>query len=65
MERNGLDEQSAAKRIDAQSPNQAKVDRANVVLCTLWEYEYTRQQVCTYLWFLQQQLALLCACLGF
>ena len=45
MERNGLDEQSAAKRIDAQSSNQDKVDRANVVICTLWEYEYTGQQV--------------------
>ena len=45
MERNKLSEEAAAQRIDAQTPNEAKVERAHVAICTLWEYEYTQQQV--------------------
>ena len=37
----------AEKRIDSQMTNQERVGRSNVVLCTLWEYEYTQQQVCS------------------
>ena len=45
MERNKLSEEAAAQRVDAQTPNEAKVERAHVAICTLWEYEYTQQQV--------------------
>ena len=45
MERNSLSEDAATQRVDAQTPNQMKVDQAHVVICTLWEYEYTQQQV--------------------
>jgi len=45
MERNNLQEEEAKKRLDAQLTNQSRVDKSNVVLCTLWEYEYTQKQI--------------------
>lgn len=45
VDRNKCDEQTAAARIDAQISNSERVRHANVVLCSLWEYERTRTQV--------------------
>lgn len=43
--RNGLSEEQAKARIAAQPSNSKYVQSANVVLCTIWESEYTKQQV--------------------
>lgn len=43
--RNNLDEQQARARLASQPTNRQAVDLANVVLCTLWPKEYTREQV--------------------
>lgn len=45
VERDGKTEEQAKQRLDSQIPNQEIVDRANVVFCSLWEYEFTRKQV--------------------
>ena len=44
-ERNGLSEEEALQRIHSQADNQYRVDRSNVVLCTLWDYSVTQVQV--------------------
>lgn len=44
-QRNNLDEQQARARIASQPTNQEAVRASNVILCTLWPREYTRQQV--------------------
>jgi phosphopantetheine adenylyltransferase/dephospho-CoA kinase len=44
-ERSGLDEEEAKKRINAQLTNFERVQKANVVFCTLWDYEFTKKQV--------------------
>ena len=44
-ERNKLDEEEAKKRISSQMTNEERVKKANVVLCTLWEYDVTKKQV--------------------
>ncbi len=41
----GLDEETAAERIDAQNPQEAKVARADVVIDTDGAMDYTREQV--------------------
>ena len=46
MDRNNLTEEEANKRLNSQLSNKERVQRSNVVLCTLWEYEYTQTQVC-------------------
>ena len=44
-ERNELSEEEAKKRLASQLKNRERVSRANVVLSTLWEPEYTQKQV--------------------
>lgn len=43
--RNNLSEEEAKKRIASQMSNSDRVQQANVVFCSLWDYEFTRQQV--------------------
>ncbi|CAG5117334.1 unnamed protein product [Candidula unifasciata] len=45
VERNGLSETEAEKRIDSQISNVERIEKSNVVICSLWEYEVTRRQV--------------------
>jgi phosphopantetheine adenylyltransferase/dephospho-CoA kinase len=45
ISRNGLTEEQAISRIDSQPGNKTYVDSANVVLCPLWEVEFTKKQV--------------------
>lgn len=45
MERDGADEERAKRRIASQTSNKEVVDHSHVVFCTLWDYEYTYQQV--------------------
>jgi hypothetical protein len=45
IERNNLTEEQAQQRLNAQISNIERVEMSNVILCTLWEYEYTQQQV--------------------
>ncbi|GLV32971.1 Bifunctional Phosphopantetheine adenylyltransferase - Dephospho-CoA kinase [Carabus blaptoides fortunei] len=45
QDRNGLSEREARARLASQSANTELVTRANVVLCTVWSYEYTQQTV--------------------
>ncbi|XP_071157555.1 bifunctional coenzyme A synthase-like [Mytilus edulis] len=45
MDRNNMTEEEANKRLKSQLSNKERVQRSNVVLCTLWEYEYTQTQV--------------------
>ena len=45
MKRDGADEERARRRIASQMSNGEVIDHAHVVFCTLWEYEYTHEQV--------------------
>ena len=45
MERDGLTEEAACKRMEAQMTNTEYVNHANVVYSTQWEPEYTQKQV--------------------
>lgn len=45
MLRNGLTEEQAKARLDAQPKNKVYVEAANVVFCSLWDVDYTRYQV--------------------
>ncbi|XP_029642104.1 bifunctional coenzyme A synthase isoform X1 [Octopus sinensis] len=45
MERNKMSKEDAEARIDSQLSNKERVEAANVVLCTQWDYEITQQQV--------------------
>jgi phosphopantetheine adenylyltransferase/dephospho-CoA kinase len=45
VERDGVPEEAANKRIDAQITNEERVSHAHVVLSTLWEREETQRQV--------------------
>ena len=45
MERNGLSEEEAMKRLAAQPPNKMYVDHAHIVIGTQWEPEVTRGQI--------------------
>ena len=56
MDRNNLTEEEANKRLNSQLSNKERVQRSNVVLCTLWEYEYTQTQVEKAWALLQQRL---------
>ena len=44
-ERDGADEERARRRIASQMSNGEAVDHAHIVFSTMWEYEYTQQQV--------------------
>lgn len=41
----GLDEAEARKRVMAQTDNYSRVQNSNAVFCTLWEPDFTQQQV--------------------
>ncbi|KAL5006772.1 hypothetical protein ScPMuIL_015578 [Solemya velum] len=45
MERNKLSREEASKRVNNQMSNVERVSLSNVVLCALWEYDYTQTQV--------------------
>lgn len=55
-ERNSLSEEESLKRIRSQADNQYRVDRSNVVMCTLWDYCVTQRQVEKAWCLLQQRL---------
>ena len=44
VDRNGLSEEAAEKRLRAQLSNEDRVAKANVVLSSLWEPEVTQKQ---------------------
>ncbi|KAI1285198.1 Bifunctional coenzyme A synthase [Halotydeus destructor] len=43
--RNNLNEEEAKKRITSQISNSDRVRQANVVFCSLWEFDFTKKQV--------------------
>lgn len=45
MARDGLTEETARRRLQSQMSNGQRVEQSQVVLCSLWEPEITRQQV--------------------
>lgn len=45
MESRGLSEEEARKRVMAQTDNLTRVKNSNVVFCSLWDQEFTQQQV--------------------
>ncbi|MEE6526246.1 hypothetical protein FKM82_026751 [Ascaphus truei] len=45
MNRDGVGEEAARKRLASQMTNGQRVERSHVVLCTLWEPEVTQKQV--------------------
>lgn len=45
VQRNGLSEEASRARVAAQMNNEERVQRSHVVLSTLWEPEFTQQQV--------------------
>lgn len=45
VERSGMTEEEALKRLRSQMSNENRVSRANVVLCTLWHPDVTQKQV--------------------
>ena len=45
MDRDGVSEAAAWKRLEAQSSNAERVRYANVVFSSQWEPEYTQKQV--------------------
>jgi phosphopantetheine adenylyltransferase/dephospho-CoA kinase len=44
-ERSGLEENEAKNIISFQMSNHEKVQKANIVLCTYWDHEFTMKQV--------------------
>ncbi|KAL3885381.1 hypothetical protein ACJMK2_025451 [Sinanodonta woodiana] len=55
-ERN-LSEEEAKRRLGSQLSNEDRIKRSNVVLCPLWEYEYTHLQIDRAWRLLQQRLS--------
>lgn len=47
MQRDGVSQEDALRRLQSQWSNVQLVERANVVLCTLWEPDVTQRQVHT------------------
>ena len=45
MERDGVSEEAAKRRMEAQLTNADYVRHANVIFSTQWEPEYTQKQV--------------------
>ncbi|XP_055529944.1 bifunctional coenzyme A synthase [Wyeomyia smithii] len=43
-ERNGLSEEEASKRVNAQMSNVELVKHSDIVFCTAWSYDYSQQQ---------------------
>ena len=57
QERNKVDAAEATRRVDAQLSNTQRIQRADVLLCTQWSYEQTKQ-LCELAWEgLQQRVA--------
>uniref|UniRef100_A0A8C5TR90 Bifunctional coenzyme A synthase n=1 Tax=Malurus cyaneus samueli TaxID=2593467 RepID=A0A8C5TR90_9PASS len=55
--RDGLSEEAARRRLQSQMTNRQRVEQSQVVLCTLWEPDITRQQVQKAWDLLQQRLS--------
>lgn len=49
MERDGMTEEEARRRMAAQPTNSEYIQQANVIFSTQWEPEYTQKQVWTVL----------------
>lgn len=47
VQRDGVKEEDALRRLKSQWPNAKLIEHANVVLCTLWEPDVTQRQVHT------------------
>lgn len=45
LSRDGISKEQAVNRINSQISNEERVAKANVTICTLWEPEFTQQQV--------------------
>ena len=45
LSRDGVSEEQAKNRIKSQISNEERLEKANVAICTLWEPEFTREQV--------------------
>lgn len=45
VESRGLDKEEALRRVKAQADNMTRVRQSNAVFCSLWEPEFTQQQV--------------------
>ncbi|CAL2030108.1 unnamed protein product [Caenorhabditis brenneri] len=45
VERDNLTEEQAKDRMSSQISNKERIDKSNLVLCSLWKYEETRAQV--------------------
>lgn len=45
MDSRGLSEEEAVKRVNAQTDNQTRIRASNAIFCSLWEPEFTQQQV--------------------
>ena len=45
VERDGVSEEDAVRRLRSQWPSAKQIQHANVVLCTLWEPDQTQKQV--------------------
>lgn len=56
VQRDGVKEEDAVRRLKSQWPNAKQIGHANVVLCTLWEPEVTQKQVLKAWSLLQQRI---------
>ncbi|KAA0704511.1 Bifunctional coenzyme A synthase [Triplophysa tibetana] len=56
VQRDGVKEEEAVRRLKSQWPNAKLVEDANVVLCTLWEPDVTQRQVLKAWSLLQQRI---------
>lgn len=56
VQRDGVKEEDAVRRLKSQWPNAKLIEHANVVLCTLWEPEVTQKQVLKAWSLLQQRI---------
>ena len=45
LSRDGVSEEQAKNRIKSQISNEERLEKANVAICTLWEPEFTQEQV--------------------
>jgi len=45
MEQRGLSQEEAKRRVEAQCDNLTRVQQSNAVFCSLWEVDFTQQQV--------------------
>lgn len=56
VQRDGVKEEDAWRRLKSQWPNAKLIEHANVVLCTLWEPDVTQRQVLKAWTLLQQRI---------